>query len=42
MSLPAKPAADLAAEFGLKPDEYALILERLGASPTWWSSASSR
>ena len=30
---PHKPAADLAKEFGLKPDEYALILERLGREP---------
>jgi phosphoribosylformylglycinamidine synthase len=30
---PAKPLADLAAEFGLKPDEYALILDRLGREP---------
>ena len=29
----AKPAADLAAEFGLKPDEFALILKRLGREP---------
>jgi phosphoribosylformylglycinamidine synthase len=30
---PAKSTADLAAEYGLKPDEYALILERLGREP---------
>ena len=30
---PAKPTAELAAEYGLKPDEYALILERLGREP---------
>ena len=29
----AKPTEDLAAEFGLKPDEYALILKRLGREP---------
>jgi phosphoribosylformylglycinamidine synthase len=28
-----KSSADLAAEFGLKPDEYALILSRLGREP---------
>src|ERR1700743_1408212 len=28
-----KSTADLAAEYGLKPDEYALILERLGREP---------
>ena len=31
---PAESSADLAAEFGLKPDEYALILDRLGREPT--------
>ena len=30
---PTRPIADLAAEYGLKPDEYALILERLGREP---------
>ncbi len=30
---PQKPIADLAREFGLKPDEYVLILERLGREP---------
>jgi phosphoribosylformylglycinamidine synthase len=30
---PEKSKADLAAEFGLKPDEYALILDRLGREP---------
>ncbi len=34
MQTSAKPVADLAAEFGLKPDEYARILERLGREPT--------
>ncbi|HEX8570022.1 MAG TPA: phosphoribosylformylglycinamidine synthase subunit PurL [Caulobacteraceae bacterium] len=33
MNAPAKPTAELAAEFGLKPDEYALILERIGREP---------
>ena len=28
-----KTSADLAAEYGLKPDEYALVLERLGREP---------
>ncbi|MFN3229759.1 MAG: AIR synthase related protein, partial [Asticcacaulis sp.] len=32
-SSPAKTTAELAAEFGLKPDEYARILERLGREP---------
>ncbi|MBC6982326.1 phosphoribosylformylglycinamidine synthase subunit PurL [Caulobacter sp. 17J80-11] len=31
---PAKTSAELAAEFGLKPDEYALILKRLEREPT--------
>jgi phosphoribosylformylglycinamidine synthase II len=30
---PQKPAAELAREFGLKSDEYALILKRLGREP---------
>jgi phosphoribosylformylglycinamidine synthase len=30
---PQKPTAELAKEFGLKADEYALILERLGREP---------
>jgi phosphoribosylformylglycinamidine synthase II len=33
MNAPAKPMADLAHEYGLKDDEYALILERLGREP---------
>ena len=33
MTAPAKPTAALAAEFGLKPDEYARILARLGREP---------
>src|SRR3712207_194928 len=33
MTLADKPAAELAAEFGLKPDEYALIVQRLGREP---------
>src|SRR3569832_1023311 len=28
-----KPIAELAAEYGLKPDEYAVILDRLGREP---------
>jgi phosphoribosylformylglycinamidine synthase len=32
-ALAEKPAAELAKEFGLKPDEYELILERLGREP---------
>ena len=31
---PAKTSAELAAEFGLKPDEYARILQRLEREPT--------
>src|SRR6185312_6463196 len=30
---PHKPIADLAQEFGLKPDEYAVILQRLNREP---------
>src|ERR1700751_4185744 len=30
---PQKPAAELAREFGLKPDEYALIVKRLNREP---------
>src|ERR1700739_4862869 len=30
---PQKPAAELAREFGLKPEEYALILQRLNREP---------
>jgi phosphoribosylformylglycinamidine synthase len=33
MTAPARPAAELAAEFGLKPDEYARILQRLNREP---------
>jgi phosphoribosylformylglycinamidine synthase len=33
IAAPAKTAAELATEFGLKPDEYALILQRLGREP---------
>ncbi len=33
MSAPLKSTADLAAEYGLKPDEYAVILQRLGREP---------
>src|ERR1700761_2849691 len=33
MSAAAKTTADLAAEYGLKPDEYAVILKRLGREP---------
>jgi phosphoribosylformylglycinamidine synthase len=33
MSAAPKTTAELAAEFGLKPDEYTLILERLGREP---------
>src|SRR3712207_2622923 len=33
MTLADKPAAELAAEFGLKPDEYALIVQRLDREP---------
>jgi phosphoribosylformylglycinamidine synthase len=32
-SSPAKPMVETAAEFGLKPDEYAVILERLNREP---------
>jgi phosphoribosylformylglycinamidine synthase len=34
MTAPAKSSAELAAEFGLKPDEYARILQRLDREPT--------
>ena len=30
---PEKTSAELAKDYGLKPDEYALILERLGREP---------
>ena len=33
MSAANKPTAELAREYGLKDDEYALILERLGREP---------
>jgi len=33
MTAPKKPIADLALEFGLKPEEYAIILDRLGREP---------
>jgi phosphoribosylformylglycinamidine synthase len=33
MSAPSKPAAELALEFGLKPDEYQTILRRLNREP---------
>ena len=33
MSTSSKPMAALAAEYGLKPDEYAVILDRLGREP---------
>jgi phosphoribosylformylglycinamidine synthase len=33
VAVAAKKTSDLAAEYGLKPDEYALILERLGREP---------
>src|SRR5579875_578002 len=33
MSAPAKPMANLAREYGLKDEEYALILKRLGREP---------
>eukprot|EP01037_Dinobryon_pediforme_P011420 gene11420-11508_t len=33
MTAPQKSLADLAVEFGLKPDEYALILDRIGREP---------
>ncbi len=33
MSAPEQTSAELAAEYGLKPDEYALILQRLGREP---------
>jgi len=33
MNAPTKPMADLAAEYGLKSDEYAVIVERLGRDP---------
>ena len=33
MTSPAKSTAELAAEFGLKPDEYAVILQRLNREP---------
>jgi len=33
MSVAQKPTAELAAEYGLKPEEYAKILERIGREP---------
>ena len=39
---PAKTMAETAVEFGLKPDEYAVILKRLTASPISWNWACSR
>jgi len=33
MTAPQKSLADLAVEFGLKPDEFALILDRIGREP---------
>ncbi len=33
MTAPQKSLADLAVEFGLKPEEYALILDRIGREP---------
>ena len=33
MSAPTKTTAELAAEYGLKADEYAVILDRLGREP---------
>ena len=32
-SAPAKSLADKAADYGLKPDEYALIIRRLNREP---------
>ncbi len=34
MDAPRKTTADLATEYGLKPDEYAVVLDRLGREPT--------